>query len=140
VTDRKSPGDRNNREKITRARQAAEDPFKRTQQTTPPEFAAPASSASSTGQQASRRQPRVLAVAPRVGPSAKTETPAKPKPMRRKKAPRRGTGAVPSSQVGRVRALTNYGMTRAQVAEVYGVTIEEIDRIIKGPAYPTKSR
>jgi hypothetical protein len=36
--------------------------------------------------------------------------------------------------------LTNYGMTRAQVAEVYGVTIEEIDRIIKGPAYPTKSR
>ena len=130
---------RNNRDKITRARRAAEDLFKPTQKTTSPEFAAPASGALSTGQQV-RRQPRILATRPPVAPSVKTEKPAEPKQMRRVIAPQRNTGAVPSSQVGRVRALTTYGMTRAQVAELYDVTIEEIDRIVKRPAYPAKSR
>jgi hypothetical protein len=138
VTDWESADDRNNREKINRARQAAEDLFRPAQQTAPPELA-PVSTASSAVPQA-RRQPRVLAIAPRVPPSAEPETPAEPKPTRRKKVSRRKTGAIPSSQLGRVRALANYGMTRAQVAELYGATIEEIDRIIEQPASPTKSR
>jgi hypothetical protein len=36
-----------------------------------------------------------------------------------------------SPQFGRVRALTSYGMTRAQVADLFEVTIDEIDRIIR---------
>ena len=31
----------------------------------------------------------------------------------------------------RVRALTSYGMTGAQVAELYGVTIDKIEQIIR---------
>ena len=38
---------------------------------------------------------------------------------------------IPASQFGRVRTLTRYGMTKAQVADLYEVTIDEIDRIIR---------
>ena len=31
---------------------------------------------------------------------------------------------MPASQHGRVRTLTSYRMTRGQVAELYGVTVE----------------
>jgi hypothetical protein len=138
VTDWESADDRNSREKISRARQAAEDLFKPVHQAMSPELAS-ISNSSSVAPQAPR-QPRVLAVAPRVLPSAKVEVPAKPKPTRQKQALRRHGGTIPPSQLGRVRALASYGMTRAQVAELYGVTIEEIDRIIKVPAAPLKSR
>ena len=60
--------------------------------------------------------------------------------MRRKPAPRRPSGAVPPSQIGRVRTLTSYGMTPAQVAELYEVTVGEIERIINIPAHSAKSR
>ena len=138
MTDWESADDRNSREKISRARQAAEDLFKPVHQTMSPELA-PVSNGSSVAPQAPR-QPRVLAVAPRVLPSTKVEVPTKPKPTRQKQVLRRHGGTIPPSQLGRVRALANYGMTRAQVAELYGVTIEEIDRIIKEPASPLKSR
>jgi hypothetical protein len=46
---------------------------------------------------------------------------------------RRETREIPATQLGRVRALTRYGMTRAQVAELYGVTVDEIERIIRRP-------
>jgi hypothetical protein len=113
-----SADDRNHREKIIQARRAAEDLFKPHAQ----------------------RQPRVLTSVPPVVPSAKTEMPADHKRKQWEKAPGQHTGIVPSSQMGRVRALTTYGMSRAQVAKLYGVTIKEIDRIIKGPAYRTKTR
>ena len=138
MTDWESADDRNNREKISRARQAAEDLFKPAQQTTAPELSS-VSIVSSTAQRA-RRQPRVLAVAPRVQPNAEVEAPAESKPTRRKKTAAQHGGVIPSSQLGRVRALANYGMTRAQVAELYGVTIEEIDHVIEQPAFPTKLR
>jgi hypothetical protein len=138
VTDWVSADDRNSREKISRARQAAEDLFKPAEQTKSPELE-PVSAGSSAAPQ-TRRQPRVLAVAPRVPPSAEGEAPAKAKPTRQKRVVRRHGGTIPPSQLGRVRALASYGMTRAQVAELYGVTLEEIDRIIKVPAAPLKSR
>jgi hypothetical protein len=47
---------------------------------------------------------------------------------------------VPPSQIGRVRALATYGMTALQVAELYGVTVAEIDRILKSPVYTGKMR
>jgi hypothetical protein len=62
--------------------------------------------------------------------TAKVEPAAKPKQIRRKATAQRETRDIPVSQFGRVRTLTNYGMTRSQVAEFYGVTVDEIDRII----------
>jgi len=55
---------------------------------------------------------------------------AEPKQIRRTAAIGRDTRQIPVSQFGRVRALTSYGMTQAQVAELYGVTVQEIERII----------
>ena len=63
--------------------------------------------------------------------TAKVEPAAEPKQIRRKAVIRREAREIPVSQFGRVRTLTSYGMTRAQVAEFYGVTVDEIDRIIR---------
>ena len=60
---------------------------------------------------------------------------AAPAPRRRRIAVRRETPSIPPSQFGRVRALASYGMTRAQVAELYAVPVAVIDRIV-GPEEP----
>ena len=65
--------------------------------------------------------------------TAKVEPAAEPKQKRRTAAIRRETRGIPASQFGRVRALASYGMTQAQVADLYGVTVHEIERIIRRP-------
>jgi hypothetical protein len=140
VTEWQSADDRNGREKVTRARQAAEDLFKPAQQNTGTDLVRSTPSAASSAEPQSRREPRIFAVPPRAPISAPVESPAKTKPIRRRAVTRRETRAVPASQMGRVRALTSYGMTRAQVAELYDVSIDEIERIIRGPVYSGKSR
>jgi hypothetical protein len=41
------------------------------------------------------------------------------------------TPAIPSSQFGRIRAWAKYGMTVAQVAGIYGVAVDVIERILR---------
>jgi hypothetical protein len=70
------------------------------------------------------RRPRVLSVSPTV-PShlpeleapISTKRPAKPK--------------IPKSQFARIRAWLRYGMTTEQVAGVYGVPVDELERILR---------
>ena len=69
--------------------------------------------------------------------AATVEAPVESKPMRRRATVRRVTREIPANQHGRVRALTSYGMTREQAAELYRVTVDEIERISR---YPTTSR
>jgi len=38
---------------------------------------------------------------------------------------------IPASQFARIRTWVKYGMTVFQVAQVYGVTVEEIERILR---------
>jgi hypothetical protein len=64
---------------------------------------------------------------------AEVETPAQPKPTRRQRTVRRETGTIPASQFGRIRALASYGMTQTQVAELYGVSVDKIERIVREP-------
>ena len=71
--------------------------------------------------------------------TAKVEPAATPKQIRRTAAIGRDTRQIPVSQFGRVRALTSYGMTRVQVAELYGVTVDEIEKIIRRPDQPRNS-
>jgi hypothetical protein len=66
--------------------------------------------------------------------TTKVEPAAAAKQMRRKAVVRREIRELPASQFGRVRTLTKYGMTREQVAELYGVTVDEIERIISRPS------
>jgi hypothetical protein len=140
VTEWQSADDRNNRERVNRARQAAEDLFKPAPRISEAKSSDVPSSEAVSTELPARRQPRIFNLPPRVTPGSQAEPPAEPKPMRRKPVTRRASGAVPSSQIGRVRALTNYGMTPEQVAELYDVTVGEIERIIGASTHPEKSR
>lgn len=130
---------RNNRERIDRVRQAAEELFKPTRriEASPPP---PSTSDGVAAEGPAQRQPRIFALPPRMALSVQREPAPEPKPARRKPAPRHPARAVPPSQIGRVRTLTSYGMTPAQVAELYDVTVGEIERIIATPGGQAKSR
>jgi hypothetical protein len=126
---------RNDRERINRARQVAEDLFKPRQQPKSADMPTSASNAAPSADQP-RRQPRIFAIPPQMPMSAaKVEAPADQKQVRRKAAIRRETLEIPASQHGRVRALTSCGMTRAEVAELYAVTVDEIERIMSRPGH-----
>ncbi len=68
----------------------------------------------------------------------RVERTAESKRIWQKATAKRETHEIPVSQFGRVRTLTSYGMTRARVAEFYGVNVDEIDRIIKARRYLPK--
>jgi len=133
-TDWQTASARNDRERSNRTRQNAEELFKPKQQTTRDVPMSAPNVASSTETQP-RRQPRIFSIPPAVPISAaKVEPAAEPKQIRRKATAKRETREIPVSQFGRVRTLTAYGMTRAQVAELYGVAVDEIERIIRRPS------
>ena len=135
-----SADERNSREKVSRARQAAEDLFKRAQPQADAEVTRPTSNVGLPGEQEPRRQPRIFTAPPRLPTSQKVEPSVAAQPIRRKTVAKHSTRTVPPSQIGRVRTLATYGMTTSQVAELYGVTVGEIDRILKSPGYAGKTR
>jgi hypothetical protein len=122
------------REKIDRARQNAEDLFKPRPQPRPVDTVAPAENSVPSTESQARRQPRIFSALPAAPmKAAEVETPGQPNPTRRRRTVRRETGKIAASQFGRIRALTSYGMTQAQVAELYGVRVDEIERIVREP-------
>jgi hypothetical protein len=58
---------------------------------------------------------------PRQPPNAKT--PVIPEPQ--------ATREIARSQFARIRTLVKYGMTVAQVAELYGAAVDKIERILR---------
>lgn len=106
------------RERITRARRAAEALFTTKRQVTKQSVS---DSLPSVDQ--STRKPRVLKV-------------LSPAPVRHEEgnAPveskERITPEIPTSQFARIRAWVKYGMTAAQVAGIYGVAVDVIERIL----------
>ena len=135
-----SADERNSREKISRARQAAEDLFKPVRPNADAEPTGPAPNGGASHEQEPRRQPRVFTTPPRLPPNPKVEPPVAAQPMRQRAVAKQSTRTVPPSQIGRVRALATYGMTPVQVAELYGVTVGEIDRLLKSAVYAGKTR
>jgi hypothetical protein len=121
---------RDDRQRINRARQNAEDLFRPRQQTIRAEGPTSAPDAASSAEPQPRRQPRIFTIQPQMPTNAAMAPPTEPKPIRRRAVVRRETREIPASQPGRVRALMNYGMTREQVAELYGVAVDEVERII----------
>ena len=123
--------DHSDREKTDRARRNAENLFKPRPQSGLADATAPAENSVPSAEHPPRRQPRIFRIPPMVPMgAAKGEAPAEPKLTRRQRTVRRNTGAIPASQFGRLRALASYGMTQAQVAELYGVGVDEIERIV----------
>ena len=134
LTERPSDA-HSDREKIEKARQNAENLFKPKPQPSPDDLAtAGTENAAPAGEQRPRRQPRIFRI-PSVAPMKEmsAEEPAPPKPRPRRRTIGRTRDAIPASQFGRIRALASYGMTRAQVAELYGVAVDEIERIVGQP-------
>jgi hypothetical protein len=107
------------RERITRARQAAEALFTPKRQVTEQSVS---DSMPSVDQSAGK--PRVLGVSA-VAPVGHQEVEAPNGSEQQTKA------EIPSSQFARIRALVKYGMTVSQVAEVHKVAVGEIARILR---------
>ena len=106
------------RQQITRAREAAEALFRPKRpviEPSAPQTPPPADS--------SARKPRVLTIAPPAPDHVEREAPVNAK--------RQMTSKIPRSQFDRVRTWVNYGMTASQVAEVYRVPVVEIERILR---------
>jgi hypothetical protein len=123
------------RVKIDRARLNAEELFKPKSQ---PSSAEAAGASVQPAQDQPQRQPRIFRMPPVVPMRAeKGEAPTRPRPTRRQRQSKRYTGTIPASQFGRVRALASYGMTQLQVAELYGVGVDEIERIVAQSNSPT---
>ena len=106
------------RQQITRAREAAEALFRPKRQLIESSVPETQSAAAS-----SARKLRVLAIASPAPLHVEREAPVSAK---QQMAPE-----IPRSQFDRVRTWVKYGMTAPQVAEVYGVAIDEVARILR---------
>jgi hypothetical protein len=140
VTEWHESDERTNHDKMDRARQAAEALFKPMREGNggrPPEAIG---NGAVPPEQQGKRQPLIFAIPPRLPATAEAVAPPQPKPAPRPPAAPRRRGAVPASEIGRVRALATYGMTKTQVAELYGVPVGEIERILKSSTASPRSR
>jgi hypothetical protein len=109
-------GDR--REQSTSARQAAEALFSPKTQPVKPAVR----ETSPVGEAV--RKPRVLAVAVAAPvPHDEPEAPTRAKPPMKP--------VIPAAHAARIRAWLKYGMTAAQVAEIYGVAAGEVERVLR---------
>jgi hypothetical protein len=109
----------NNRERIARARQAAEALFA----PKPPATEKSAPDREHPDDQSGRqpRQPQSISSAPARREAV--DAPLSPGPPT--------MCEIPAAHFTRIRAWVRYGMTASQVAEVYGVAVGEIERILK---------
>ena len=110
---------RDDHERITRARQAAEALF-----SVKPPVSVP--SVADAAQDQSSRKPRVLRVTspPPTGveePKASVSL----EPLEPATAP-----SIPPAEFGRIRTWMRYGMTIAEVAAVYGLAVDELARVL----------
>lgn len=112
---------RHGRERITRARQAAEALFTPKPPVNTPSPAEPPT----PNDRPSAHKPRVLGITspPAPVPQPVIEVPLSIAPS----APHE----IPRSEFGRIRAWVKCGMKAAQVAEVYGANVGDIERIIR---------
>jgi hypothetical protein len=109
------------RERTTSARQAAEALF-----TPNPQPFEPSVSDSTPSAERPARKPRVLSIlSPAPVRNEEAEAPVDHEP--------RTTRHIPRSEHGRIRTWVEYGMTIPQVAEVYGVAVAVIERILRQP-------
>jgi hypothetical protein len=76
------------------------------------------------------RKPRILAAATTAAPTNAAGPSVSPNSTPRRQAACQKVRSIPTSAYGRVRALVNYGMTIADVADLYGVPVSEVERIV----------
>jgi hypothetical protein len=116
--EKSNPRD-DDRERVARARQTAEALFAPKLQ-----VAKPTVSGSLPPAEPAARKPRVLGTSlPAAAGREAVEPPASAEPRIMPK--------IPASQFARIRSWVKYGMTPAQVAEIYGVNVDDVERVIR---------
>ena len=130
LIDRHAAGGSGDRERIDGARQAAEELFRPKREVASGVTPSPIPSA--TSEEQLPRRPRIISIQPvtRANPSVR-EPPTEPMPEAKSAVVQQRTPMrqIPASQLSRVQALTSYGMTPRQVAELNNVSIEEVERL-----------
>jgi hypothetical protein len=120
---------RDDREQVNKARDAAEALFRPNKELERTEAPTSAAVAPLQIEHPAPRTPRIIAM-PSTMPAAEEiverSTEAKPKPKRET----RSRAKIPASQHDRVRTLALYGMTHVEVAALYGVPLNVIERIV----------
>jgi hypothetical protein len=117
------------RAQVTKAREAAEALF-RPNKVERTEAPTSASVATSPTEHPAPRVPRIIPMPSTTPVIEGTVAPSTdPTPKSRREVIRR-RAEVPASQHDRVRALAGYGMTVDEVAELYGVQVGAIERIV----------
>jgi hypothetical protein len=86
------------------------------------------------------RQPRIFTITPAsVIAEERSEAVATQKKARRTSSTRQAR-TVTRCDHGRIRALVRYGMTPEQVADVYGVSLKQIEQIVASTIVPSDHR
>jgi len=116
------------REQVNKAREAAEALFASKKQVASTEASTSIALAPSQNEPPAPRIPRIIAMPSTMHVTRETAAPpTDPKPGPRRAVSRR---PVPASQHVRVRTLVLYGMTLAEVADLYSVPMNVIERIV----------
>ena len=105
------------RERITKARQAAEALF-----ISKPPVSRPSVPDSPPADHAARKPLVLRIISPTPVRHDQPESSVAPAPPARE--------IIPRSQIARIRTWVKYGMTLPQVAKVYGIPVGEIERIL----------
>jgi hypothetical protein len=132
-SDWQSDNHQDAREQVNKAREAAEALFAPKKQLEPTEAPTSTPIVPLQIQQPALRTPRIIAISATmpaaviVGPSTDS------KPKSRRQSSRRRV-KVPATQHDRVRTLASYGMTLGEIADLYGVPVDVIDRIVGAAA------
>jgi hypothetical protein len=130
--DRQTANPRDSRGSINQAREAAEALFKPRPSQLPIKTPTTAPSGAAASEQPVRRQPRIFTTTPdaMIGED-QSEAPVISKRKARRTSNTREAETITRSDYGRIRALVHYGMTTEQVADLYGVPISRIERIVR---------
>ena len=123
--DRSIPPSSSSQEDVDRARKAAEALFSLKRPIAEPDTR----SDTGTTQEASRK-PRILSAVREQRPAIQPAHDEAIKPSRQHKT-RRPRKRLPVYHLARLRTYAEYGMTARQAADMYGVSVSEIERMLR---------
>jgi hypothetical protein len=122
---------RDSRGSINQAREAAEALFKPRRSQLPIQTPTAAPNGAAASEQPVPRQPRIFTTTPdAIIDEDQREAAVTSKRKARRTSHTHEAQTIGRSDYGRIRALVQYGMTPEQVADVYGVPIGRIERIV----------
>jgi hypothetical protein len=128
--DREPTNTYNDREQVNKAREAAEALFRPHKQVEHAKGPTSPSATPSQVEQPTPRTPRIIAIPATMPVTSETVAPPTGAKAESRREVNRARVKVPVAQHDRVRTLARYGMTLAEVADLYRVPVEVIEGIV----------